>query len=163
MHPVANDPAVPAAIIAVPHNPVTGLRWTLITLLLLAYCGPILFAAFYGTLNLNEVSWRFEDEEILARILEVATSNSSIINVLEKLILPLLAALTVSSFLSDPDNFYVYLGFIILTGTTLIASLICAYIYAPPGDPDMSANSRFFVDIASSLGVYAMLLVGLKA
>ena len=148
---------VPAAV-----GPTNSLRWLLIAILLVAYCSPILYFAISGFIGINPTSGTFDDTGVLQRITDFSEKSSNLTKLFHQMMLPLLAAITASTFVHRTSGMVIYSFFLVISALALVASLFCAFLYSPAFWPGAAVNFALFSDVASSLAVYVMLLVGLK-
>lgn len=143
-------------------DPIQLFRQVVAAIILLAYCLPIIGWTIYGISQVNWVSWRLEDPDILSAVTSAAENSTSVLNLLRQILLPLIAAFT-ASILTRNIHTAVLFGILVVTSAlALIASLAGIFVFGPSDWEHAAVNRAFFSDLASSLAVYVMLLVGLK-
>lgn len=144
------------------EGPVQTFRQIVAILMLLAYCVPLIIVTVYAALKMNPLTWELEDRTILSNVTDFAKNSAGTLNILRQVLLPLLAALTANLLAFNPHTRLLFGLLVVVSTLALLASLVGSTLFAPDHWDDAAVNRAFFVDIASSLAVYVMLLVGLK-
>jgi len=145
-----------------PDAPVQAFRQIVATIMLLAYCVPIIGWTVYGVTQVNPRAWELENEWVLGTVTSFAENSTGTLNLLRQILLPLLAALTASLLVSNTHTRILFGVLVVVSTLALLSSLIGAFLFAPDHWENAAVNRAFFSDLASSLAVYVMLLVGLK-
>lgn len=142
--------------------PLQAFRQIVAGIMLFAYCLPIIALTAYSAWTINTLTWEFDNLSILDKISNFAENSTGTLNLLRQFLLPLLAALTASLLVHNGHTRFLY-GLLVLVSTlALLSSLIGIHLFSPLDYEKAAVNRAFFSDIASSLAVYVMLLVGLK-
>ncbi|MCK0209850.1 hypothetical protein MWN33_17600 [Starkeya koreensis] len=145
-----------------PGGPVQGFRQIVATIMLLAYCVPIIAWTVYGAIHLSPLEWQLEDDGILGAVSYFADNSTGTLNLLRQILLPLLAALTASLLVHNAHTRILFGVLVVVSTLALLSALVGTFLFAPDHWEKAATNRAFFSDLASSLAVYVMLLVGLK-
>ncbi|WP_371345500.1 hypothetical protein [Ancylobacter sp. IITR112] len=143
-------------------GPVQAFRQIVAGTLLLAYCLPVIVVTIYAALMVSPITWELEDPGLLGKISSFAENSAGMLNLLRQVLLPLIAALTANLLVHNGHTRFLFGVLVLVSTLALLSSLIGTFLFAPDNWDKAATNRAFFSDIASSLAVYVMLLVGLK-
>lgn len=100
-------------------------------------------------------------------IIEIAKNPTEYKNIINKMIVPLIAAITISNQIYTKNNIFFFLNFCIVI-FSLFAAIVISFIFSSEtlttlSDGDRSILSQFFMNSAALFSMYLMMLIGLKA
>lgn len=142
-------------------------RLILLSSLIAFACAPyiyILFSSLYTIIF--ALSNRIEYSVEVRLIIEIANNPTEYKNIINKMIIPLIAAITISNQVYTKNSIFFFVNFCVVL-VSVLSSIVISFIFSSEtlttlSDSDRSIISHFFMNSAALFSMYLMMLIGLK-
>lgn len=136
--------------------------------LIIFACVPYVYVLLSSVFTIIfSLSNRIEYNTEVKLIIEIAKNPTEFKNIINKMIVPLIAAITISNKIYTENRFF-FLFVFCITILSFFSSLISSFIFSSETLTTISPESRsiisqFFMNSAALFSMYLMMLIGLKS